>query len=261
MRSDGLLFDGEPAERSLRKSRWPALLDLAQGVTGLLLVLFMAGHMVLVSSILVSKDLMYLVARAFEGYYLFGESRPWFVSIAVMVVLLLFIAHAGLAMRKFPSDYRQYRAFRDHRRRLRHTDTTLWWVQVVTGFAMVFLGSAHLIFMLVHPDQIGPYASADRVWGGGWPIGLLLLLAVELHAGIGIYRLAVKWKGLRTEAGEGIRRETLRTAIAVITAGFLLIGLATLATYMKVGYDHRDRAGERYVPVAAVDLARPERTT
>jgi fumarate reductase subunit C len=27
-----------------------------------------------------------------------------------------------------------------------------------------------------------------------------------------------------------------------------VLGLATLAAYIKIGYEHRDRVGERYVP-------------
>ena len=29
---------------------------------------------------------------------------------------------------------------------------------------------------------------------------------------------------------------------------FLVLGLATLAAYIKIGYEHRDRVGERYTP-------------
>ena len=77
---------------------------------------------------------------------------------------------------------------------LRHEDTTLWWVQAVTGFALFFLASVHLYQMLMHPGDIGPYESADRVWSGRWwPLYLVLLFAVELHGGVGLYRLAVKW--------------------------------------------------------------------
>src|SRR5262249_42288316 len=76
----------------------------------------------------------------------------------------------------------------------RHEDTTLWWVQAVTGFALFFLASVHLYQMLVHPGNIGPYESADRVWSGRWwPLYLVLLFAVELHGGVGLYRLVVKW--------------------------------------------------------------------
>ena len=31
-------------------------------------------------------------------------------------------------------------------------------------------------------------------------------------------------------------------------AFFIVLGLATLAAYMKIGYEHRDRVGERYTP-------------
>lgn len=41
-----------------RKSRWPARMDLAQSVSGLILGLFMWGHMFFVSTILVSPDFM-----------------------------------------------------------------------------------------------------------------------------------------------------------------------------------------------------------
>jgi fumarate reductase subunit C len=46
---------------------------------------------------------------------------------------------------------------------LRHEDTTLWWLQSVTGFALFFFASVHLYQMLMHPGDIGPYESADRV--------------------------------------------------------------------------------------------------
>jgi fumarate reductase subunit C len=69
---------------------------------------------------------------------------------------------------------------------MRHEDTTLWLWQVATGFALFFLASVHLYVMLSKPDRIGPFESADRVWSDHfWPLYIVLLLAVELHAGIG----------------------------------------------------------------------------
>jgi len=229
-------------------SRIPAWLDLAQSLSGLFLALFMWGHMLFVSSILISKDAMYTITRMFEGYYLFGRSFPWIVSLAVAAVLLLFILHAALAMRKFPASYYQYKTLRNHQAALQHGDTNLWFVQVYTGFAMFFLGSAHLFFMLTHPAEIGPYASSDRVWSGGmWPIYLLLLLAVELHGGIGLYRLALKWGWLQGADANASRRR-LRRARWWITVLFLLLGLSTLAAYIKIGIEHQDAQGERYRP-------------
>ena len=228
------------------KSRLPALLDLAQSASGLLLALFMWGHMFFVSSILLGEEVMYTVTRTFEGYYIFGKSYPWIVSVAVAGVLALFVFHAGLALRKFPSSHKQYKTILAHKSVMKHSDTSLWFVQVYTGFAMLFLGSAHLIFMLTHPAEIGPYASSDRVWDGGmWPIYLLLLLAVELHGSIGLYRLALKWGWLQG-ADPVAGRRRLIIAKWSVTGFFLILGLLTLAAYIKIGVEHQANVGERY---------------
>lgn len=235
----------------VRASRWPARLDVAQSVTGLTLALFMWGHMFFVSSILIGEDAMWTVTKFFEGYFLFGKSYPWIVSVVVGVVIALVATHALLAMRKFPGSFSQYRAFRGHMRMMRHDDTTLWFWQVFTGFALFFLASTHLYVMLVHPDRIGPYESADRVWSDHfWPLYILLLLAVEFHGGIGLYRLAVKWGWLAT-ADPNATRKRLKSLKWTITTFFLVLGFATLAAYIKIGIVHADSAGERYVPSAA----------
>jgi fumarate reductase subunit C len=233
-------------DRCASNSRVPAILDLTQSATGLLLALFMWGHMFFVSSILLGEEAMFIVTRTFEGYYLFGRSYPWIVSLAVACVLLLFMLHAALALRKFPADYRQHRAILRHSLSLRHGDTWLWLVQLYTGFAMFFLASAHLFFMLTHPAEIGPYASSGRVWSGGWwPIYLLLLLAVELHGSVGLYRLAMKWGWLQGSDPIAGRRRLIRAKWG-ITLFFLLLGLMTLGAYIKIGIEHREQVGERY---------------
>jgi fumarate reductase subunit C len=228
--------------------RIPAWLDLLQSASGLFLALFMWAHMAFVSSILISKDAMYTVTRFFEGEYFFGKAYPAIVSFIVVLVFLIFISHAALALRKFPSSYRQYRIFLAHRKRLQHSDTSLWLVQLITGFALLFLGSAHLYTMLTHSADIGPFASADRVWGGGtWMLDLLLLLAVEFHGGIGLYRLAMKWGWFD---GRNPRRNRIRLKRFMWgLIGFLtLLGLLSLTAYMRIGIAHADKTGERYTP-------------
>jgi fumarate reductase subunit C len=168
--------------------------------------------MFFVSSILISHEAFYTVARFFEGGWLFlAEPRPWLVSVVVGVVLTVFMLHAWLALRKFPANFRQYRRFPSTRpcapRRHR-----LWWIQLWTGFALFFLGTVHLYGMLTQPELIGPYESADRIWTGSmWPLYLLLLFAVEIHGGVGLYRLALKW-GWLEGAIRVRRRRRLRIA-------------------------------------------------
>jgi fumarate reductase subunit C len=170
------------------------------------------------------------------------------VSLAVASILALVVTHALLALRKFPINYGQFRAFRGHMRMMRHEDTTLWFWQVVTGFALFFLASVHLYIMLTRPDRIGPFESADRVWSEHlWPLYIVLLLAVEVHGGIGLYRLAVKW-GWFGSADPNAMRRRLKLAKWALTVFFLILGFATLAAYIKIGIEHQDRYGERYVP-------------
>ena len=238
------------AARAPRNSRWPARLDFAQSASGLVLALFMWGHMLFVSSILLGKDAMWAVTKAFEGYFIFGRSYPVLVSMAVAGVFALVVMHALLALRKFPSDYAQVRAFRQHMGAMHHSDTTLWWWQVLTGFALFFLASIHLYAMLTQPDRIGPFESADRVWSAHyWPLYLVLLFAVELHGGIGLYRLAVKWGWFAGRDANATRRR-LKALKWSLTVFFLVLGLATLAAYMRIGIEHAPQAGERYVPAA-----------
>ncbi len=230
-----------------RTSPWPARLDLLQSGSGLFLGLFMWAHMGFVSTILISPDAFWTVARFFEGYFIFGRPYPGLVSLVVALVFAVLVLHAFLALRKFPGDWTQYTVFWRHAGRLGHGDTRLWLLQVATGFAMFFLAPVHLYQMLVHPELIGPWESADRVWSGGfWPLYLVLLLAVELHGGVGLYRLAVKWIGFRDPASARRRLLFLKWGMTVF---FLVLGLFSLAAYVKLGMDHADQAGERYRPV------------
>jgi fumarate reductase subunit C len=70
---------------------------------------------------------------------------------------------------------------------------------------------------------------------------------VELHGGVGLYRLAVKWGWFEGE-DPNRTRTLLKRFKWGITVFFLALGLLTLAAYMKIGHEHRDRVGERYVP-------------
>jgi fumarate reductase subunit C len=234
-----------------RKSRWPARMDFAQSGTGLVLALFLWGHLCFVSSILLGKDAMWSITKFFEGYFFFGTAYPWLVSVVVAVIWLFFVTHAFLALRKFPASYRQYRDFVGHRKLLRHTDTTLWWVQVLTGFLLFFLTTPHLYQMLLHPGAIGPHASAARIAGGGWaPLYLVLMVSVGLHGVIGLYRLVVKWGWIEGADPARTRRRLLVVASALVVI-YCAVGLVTDETYLKIGKEQRDRPGEEYVPAWA----------
>ena len=231
---------------SIKRISGAALTDLLQSLSGLLLVLFIWGHMFFESSILLGKDAMLWVTRMFEGEHIFGQSYPLLVSAVAAAIFALIALHAILALRKFPASAAQYRRFHQHMGSMHHADTTLWYVQVVTGFSLFFLASAHVFLVFIQPDNIGPYASSDRIWSGRfWLLYAPLLVCVHLHAGIGIYRLVMKWAPIPAAQTQQVRRR-LKIAMWGIIVFFIALGSASLVTYMKIGYDHADRVGERY---------------
>ena len=251
MKSSNQLVAGVGLAGTAHRSRWPARLDLVQSATGLVLALFMWNHMFFVSRILVSNDEMWTISRFFEGYFFFGRSYFGVVSFMVAGIILLVVVHAFIAMRKFPINYRQFTTFRSHMKMLRHGDTTLWAWQAFTGFALFFLVAPHVYIMLTHPDLIGPFESADRVWSDHyWPLYILLLLAIELHGTIGLYRLMVKWQWF---AGSVVTRKRVRALMWVLIVFSLTLGFTTLAAYIKIGIAHAPHYGERYVPASLRD--------
>ena len=129
-----------------KKSRIPAKLDLIQSGTGLVLGLFMWAHMLFVSTILFGEDVYNQVVHVLELRFMYDSPHMSYVtSFIAACVLVIFFVHAALGMRKMPINFRQWQVYRAHAVRMKHEDTSLWWVQACTGFIMFFLGSAHLI--------------------------------------------------------------------------------------------------------------------
>jgi len=229
-----------------KKSRIPARLDFLQSVSGLFLAIFMIFHMLFVSTILISKDFMFSVTKMFELNFLIegGTAVPVFIAIAI--VFAVFIFHAFLAMRKFPINYREFLRLKTHSHLMQHSDTKLWIVQAATGFALFFFGSIHLYTMLTNAGNIGPFASADRVYSDFmWPLYIVLLIAVEFHGAIGLYRLSVKWGWFEGKDAR-VGRQRLKKAKMILTAVMLTLGVMTLVAYMKIGHEHQANYGERY---------------
>ena len=244
------MIGGAHLTEAKQKSKVPARLDFLQSATGLFLALFMWGHMFFVSSILISKDFMWTISKMFEGYFFFDKAYPILVSGLGVFIFIVFITHAGIAMRKFPINYRQYKIYREHMAMMKHQDTNLWFYQIFTGFAMFFLGSIHLYIIITSADAIGPYASADRVvidWM--WPLYILLLISVEFHASIGLYRLAVKWGWFEGEDAKKSRKR-LKMYKHAITVFFLTLGFLSLIAYIKIGLEQKanNNVGNRYTP-------------
>ena len=72
--------------------------------------------------------------------------------------------------------------------------------------------------------------SAARIQGGFWLVFYLILLPmVELHVGIGFYRIAVKWGLIRRN-----RRKVFKGFENILTRIFILIGLITIIRFLTL---------------------------
>ncbi|MBT8107811.1 MAG: hypothetical protein KJP17_06225 [Gammaproteobacteria bacterium] len=199
--------------------------ELLSGGTGLVLALFMWGHMVFVGSILTGSRGFDWLAEVLEIYFV---AQP-----TVIVIFALFLVHAVLAARKIPAQLAERRKMVELGKGLKglHEESILWIWQVRTGMIVLVLGSFHLVLMLIDVltplwgERIGieSVTSLERVQAGLWLPYAILLICVEFHASIGLYRLAVKW-GVFSKLG----RSTLHTIERVILWLFLGLGFVIL---------------------------------
>lgn len=219
-----------------KKSRVPARLDFIQSASGLFMGLFMWIHMFFVATILVSEEFFDSIVHILEVRFLYNDPVMSYVtSFLAACVLTIFITHALLAMRKFPINFRQYQLLRTHAKTMKHEDTTLWWVQAFTGFVMFFFGAAHLIIIITNADKISAVDSGLRVTNHFmWAFYIVLLICVELHGSIGLYRLCVKWGWFEGKDAKASRKK-LKIAKWIISAFFLILGALSLIAFIKIG--------------------------
>ncbi len=221
------------------EGRRQLIYEIVSGASGAALAVFMWGHMVLVGSILTGERGFDWVAEGLERIYV---AQPTVIAISV-----LFFVHAVLASRKIPAQLRERRRMQAVAKQLRaktappsvaalrfqpHVESMLWIWQVRTGMVVLALGSFHLIlialelFTPLYGERVGIEAASSmaRVGSGLWILYGVLLVCVEFHASVGLYRLAVKW-GI----GSRFSRKALFRLEKVIFVVFLGLGLLTLA--------------------------------
>ena len=202
-------------------SRTSAYLDWLQMLTGAGLVLFMWCHMVLVASVNLGADVMNALAIFFEETYMAQVGGP--------MIGFTFLLHFILAARKVPFRMEHQATIWKHSRVLHHTDTWLWLIQAFTAMVILIMGSIHM-WTVLSTLPITAAKSAARIQGGFWLVFYLILLPmVELHVGIGFYRIAVKWGFIRRKTRKGFKKfENILTGI------FILIGLITIIRFLTL---------------------------
>ena len=228
--------DGQWQAEARRQLRY----ELISGLSGLMLAVFMWGHMFFVGSILLGTRGFNWIAEGMEVIYI---AQP-----TVVTIFFLFLLHAVYASRKIPAQLKERRRHFRLARELKvapqfwrsggdrpalkpHLESWLWIWQVRTGMVILVLGSFHLalmtldIFTDLFGDRVGIEAATSmaRTADGLVWMYAVLLLCVEFHAGVGLYRLAIKWG-----AGGRLSRPTLWRIEKVLFWFFLGLGMLVL---------------------------------
>jgi fumarate reductase subunit C len=222
------------------EARRQLVYEMISAGSGLVLAVFMWGHMFFVGSILLGYRSFDWVAKTLESVYI---AQP-----TVVIIFSLFVAHAIFASRKIPSQLRERRRFFHLAEELRnartewntaakpppirpHIESWLWIWQVRTGMVMLVLGSFHLVLMSMDiftdlfGDRVGIEAATSiaRTSQGLVWMYAVLLVCVEFHASVGLYRLAVKWG-----AGARLQRPTLMLVEKLLFWFFIGLGAVVL---------------------------------
>lgn len=201
--------------------RVPAYLDWLQMLTGVALITFMWSHMILVASVNFGPGAMNTLAKFFEDTYMAQVGGP------LIGFALLF--HFVLAARKIPFRVKQQSTIWKHAIMLHHAETWYWLIQAFTAMIILIMGSIHMWTVLTDLP-ITAAKSAARIQGGFWMVFYLILLPmVELHVGIGFFRILVKWGLVKRK-----KRKWFKNFEHILTGFFVLVGLITIIRFIYI---------------------------
>ncbi|KPV44784.1 hypothetical protein [Alicyclobacillus ferrooxydans] len=194
------------------------LVETAQMVSGLLLVLFLWAHMLFVASIWLGQGSFNALAGFMDRYGL--------LPLTIVFLVLVFGTHVGAVLRRMPRQYAEQRVVWKHAKLIHHGDTWSWVFQSITGSAIIVLAVVHIA--IVSFAGINVHLSSLRVANPGFLVFyIVLLLLSEYHASVGLYRILVKW-GF-------VNRYSMKRVLNVVSVLFIVVGGVSLWILYSLG--------------------------
>lgn len=200
-----------------RSSKADLMVELAQTVSGLLLVGFLWTHMLFVASIILGVSAFNKLAGFMEQFRL--------LDVAVVFIILTVGVHVGTVLRRIPSRWHEQKVVWKHAKLIKHGDTWSWLFQTVTGSAMLLLLIIH-VFVVVYAG-IDAKLSAGRVHSWMLWFYIVFLVLAEYHASVGLYRALAKW-GF-------VKRRNLKNILSIVTIFTIGLGLFSLWVFYSLG--------------------------
>lgn len=208
--------------------------DLAQSISGVILIGFLWMHMLFVATIVVSPQLFDTLSEGLDKYYL--------AQLGIPATILIIIIHIFLAGRRAPLRLRDLRITYRMAKMMNHYDTWVWVGQVVTALMVGIMASMHLWTILgawplraaTSAARVASSGPADITWGGfTFPFYIvfyvIFLIAGEYHGGFGLYRILVKWGWWE--------RHSMGWVLKGITVIIVTLGFVALYTFTKIAAD------------------------
>lgn len=206
-------------QRTLTKNRKTELYyDLIELLTGLLLAGFLWMHLFLESTITMGMEVFNNLAHTLDKNFL-----PY---IGIPGIIIVFFTHFLVAGRRIPTRFQEQKIIWQHAKLLRHLNTWAWVFQVVSGMAILILGSVHM-WVVITDWPIEAAKSAARVHSSYWSFYILLLLLSVIHAGIGLYRQFIKWGWFA--------RKPVGIMLSIISTIIIGLGLAAIFAFIQIG--------------------------
>ncbi len=187
-------MDGTVSVGCMSKSPLPGRMDFVQAISGVVLALFTLMHVLFLSTVLISPGLMDSFGWLLEELYLAQVGGP--------IILLIMIVHFCIAARKMPFQVGTLPVFFRHAKQMKHCDTWLWLVQVLTAIVVLVMVSVH-VYVILDSLPITAATSALREQSGWSCFYIILLVCVGMHLGIGLFRVGVKY-GYVTQANRSV---------------------------------------------------------
>jgi fumarate reductase subunit C len=221
----------QPALNKVTNPKTDMYIDIAESISGILLVGFLWMHMLFVGTIIVSPELFDRLSVGLDRYYL--------AQIGIPATVLLILIHILLAVRRIPLRLRDMRIAWRVTHMINHFDTWVWLVQIITALIIGIMASIHIWYVMADWPirsftsalRVSASGPADPSFGGfNFPFMIvfyvLLLVAGEFHAGFGLYRIFVKWGWFN--------RHRVSYVLKTITAIIIAIGLLALYAFNKL---------------------------
>ncbi|NLI11545.1 succinate dehydrogenase [Pelotomaculum propionicicum] len=205
--------------------------DLAQSISGVILIGFLWMHMLFVATIVVSPQLFDALSEGLDKYYL--------AQVGIPATIIVIIIHIFLAGRRAPLRLRDLRIAWRLTNLMNHYDTWIWAGQVITALCVGIMASIHLWVILgawplraaTSAARVASTGPADPTWGGfHFPFFLvfyvIFLLVGEYHGGFGLYRILVKWGWFE--------RHKMGWVLKGITVIIVVLGFTALYTFTQI---------------------------